>query len=385
MITRRDFAKLGAGALVAAPALVSANPLRRVIVVGAGAAGLTAAYHLKQAGIDIHVLEASHRWGGRLKRLDGFSDVPLDLGAEWIHDDPTILGHILGQGDTTMGVDTIAYDPQTFQFWNDGALKNINMLRHVYKEVKFRDTTWFGFFERFVVPSVAQDIQLGAEVTAIGRTQEGVSVKLTDGSQIEADRVLVTVPISVLQQNKIAFVHGLTSETLRDVSDIPFGSGFKVFLKFKERFYPDIVLEGSRWEVLNTDTWDSKIYYDAALRKPTKDNLLGLFTVAQGDLERAGMTDDDLVQSVLDELSEMFGGVVRQGFEGAVVQNWSRAPHIMGSYSMSDESNAAHQEILSPIDGRVFFAGEFLGGDARSTVHGAALSALDAIEAMQAD
>ena len=72
-------------------------------MVGAGAAGLSAAYHLTKAGVDVMVLEASNRWGGRIKRLDKFSNVPLDLGAEWIHTHPDVLGKIIGEKDTDLG------------------------------------------------------------------------------------------------------------------------------------------------------------------------------------------------------------------------------------------------------------------------------------------
>lgn len=39
---------------------------KRVVVVGAGIAGLSAAYHLRKAGVDVTVLEASDRVGGRM-------------------------------------------------------------------------------------------------------------------------------------------------------------------------------------------------------------------------------------------------------------------------------------------------------------------------------
>jgi protoporphyrinogen/coproporphyrinogen III oxidase len=55
----------------------------RVIVVGAGIAGLTAAYHLSRAGINVRVLESSDRVGGRMstERLDGFI---VDRGAQFL-------------------------------------------------------------------------------------------------------------------------------------------------------------------------------------------------------------------------------------------------------------------------------------------------------------
>lgn len=54
-----------------------------VIIIGAGAAGLTAAHHLHKANLSIKILEASDRIGGRLRKDDSNlteENFPLDLG-----------------------------------------------------------------------------------------------------------------------------------------------------------------------------------------------------------------------------------------------------------------------------------------------------------------
>src|SRR5947209_10398985 len=60
-----------------------------VVVIGGGAAGLAAARTLKQSGVDVVVLEARDRVGGRAYTVtDPNGDVAVELGAEFIHGDP---------------------------------------------------------------------------------------------------------------------------------------------------------------------------------------------------------------------------------------------------------------------------------------------------------
>jgi polyamine oxidase len=60
------------------------GPVDRVVVVGAGIAGLAAASRLRRAGIACVVLEARDRIGGRLHTIDLVGS-PVDLGGSWIH------------------------------------------------------------------------------------------------------------------------------------------------------------------------------------------------------------------------------------------------------------------------------------------------------------
>jgi monoamine oxidase len=98
ILTRRDLLKyggiLGAGFALSActtsrpaptPPSKSASADARVVVVGAGLAGVTAAYRLFQSGVVAHLYEARDRIGGRCWTARGFADgQTAEHGGEFI-------------------------------------------------------------------------------------------------------------------------------------------------------------------------------------------------------------------------------------------------------------------------------------------------------------
>lgn len=87
----------------------------KVVIVGAGIAGLTTAYRLHQKGVDVHVYEARKRVGGRIftALIDGY---PAELGGQNFYDGGDAENII--QLAKELGVDlkegTIPFNPQYF-------------------------------------------------------------------------------------------------------------------------------------------------------------------------------------------------------------------------------------------------------------------------------
>lgn len=75
------------GARAAASVLSTTAAGARVVVVGAGAAGLSAATRLVESGRSVVVVEGQDRVGGRLHTVEPAGwPIPVELGASWVHD-----------------------------------------------------------------------------------------------------------------------------------------------------------------------------------------------------------------------------------------------------------------------------------------------------------
>jgi monoamine oxidase len=90
MNTRRNFIKQTAvaatGLVVGLPAFGKAqSPTKtKVIIIGAGFAGLAAAYRLHQKNVDFIILESRNRIGGRVFSHSITDDLVIELGGEWV-------------------------------------------------------------------------------------------------------------------------------------------------------------------------------------------------------------------------------------------------------------------------------------------------------------
>lgn len=92
------------------------KPPYDTIILGAGAAGLSAAGALVRAGRRVAILEARERLGGRIATVrPAFAPEAVELGAQFVHGRPAAIFDLAAKGAPPLGLHELAWQPTRSQ------------------------------------------------------------------------------------------------------------------------------------------------------------------------------------------------------------------------------------------------------------------------------
>ena len=357
----------------------------KVIIIGAGASGLAAAKVLEKNNVDYKVLEATNRYGGRLKKDTILADFPIDIGAEWLHSAPITLNKLKGKYGDEIDEELIPYHLDCTAIWNGTEYKVNSSWQNDFRynflpESKFKNTTWYDFVNENIAKTVLQNIHYNSPVVSIDYSNNKVSVITTDGTTYEADRILVTAPIGVLKSEKISFIPEIKQERKDAIDEITFHPGFKVVMKFSDKFYPDAI----ECEVDNGE----KGYYDIAFGKETQDNILGFLCTGDETQKYYDLnSNEQIIDSLISELDQIFDGKASANYSGEyILENWGQYEFALGTWTQAFQEKKSNLKILNQsLDQKVYFAGEINDPYRQMGVPGAILSGYYSIDKLLTD
>ena len=357
----------------------------KVVIVGAGASGLAAAKILQQNNIEYVILEATDRYGGRLKKDTTLADFPIDIGAEWIHSNPKVLNVIKGKCRDQIDEELIAYKLESGSKWDGKKLKPVsksylNFIYNFMPESKFKNSTWYDFVDDNIAKDVTQNIVYNSVVKSIDYSEEKVAITTSEGKTYEADKVLVTVSMGVLKSNNISFIPELNSEKKKAIESITFNSGFKIALKFSEKFYPDAI----ECKVKNGE----KVFYDIAFGKNAETNVLGFLCTGDETENYYNLnSEQDIINQLIKELDEMFDGKASKTYMNEyLLENWGQFEFTQGTWTQAMlEKKSILETLRLPLNNKVYFAGEIYDVYQQMGVPGAILSGYYSIDKLLTD
>jgi monoamine oxidase len=233
--------------------------------------------------------------------------------------------------------------------------------------------------------SVVSGVQVNKVVKAIDYTGTKVLISgdttLPEGGtepfSIETDKVIVTVPISILKAGDIAFNPVLPADKLTAISNMGMDASMRVLLDFKLNFWG---LESGFLYGGAT----SPEYLNAGIGRSETSKTLSV-TVNGSKASDFSALGKDVIPLLLNEMDSIFEGKaslnVRKDLNDniiSVIQDWSKEKYIRGgvSYLKPGSSNQHRVNLGTPVNKKVFFAGEATESHGESgTINGALLSA----------
>lgn len=346
----------------------------KVLIIGAGASGLAAAKVLEQNNIEYLILEATNRYGGRLKKDTTLADFPIDVGAEWLHSNPVTLNKLKGKTGDKIDEELIPYRLEKTASW-DGKKYKINpnwinnFAYNFMPESKFKRTTWYDFVDENIAKNVKDKIQFNSPVNSIDYSKKKVLITTSNGDIYKADKVLVTVSLGVLKSNMITFNPELSPKKREAIKSISFEPGLKVIMKFHKKFYPDAI----EYKVKNGE----KVFYDMAFKKDSKSHILGFLCKGEEAKKYYALgSERKIISTLINELNEIFDGKAYFCFSGKyIVENWGESDYTLGTWTVAAlEKKSTLKTLNLPLHKKVYFAGEIYDPYQQMGVPGAILS-----------
>lgn len=225
----------------------------------------------------------------------------------------------------------------------------------------------FGTLVEFLARDLS--IELGQTVREIDWNAAPVRVK-TDKQDFTADRVLVTLPLGVLQSRSVGFTPELPSVTRNAIDKLGMGVLNKCVLRFSNVFWP-IELDWIDYIPEKHGEWAEWFSYRRTMNYPI---LVG-FNAADHGREIESRSDGEIIESAMATLRTIYGARVPEPIDYQITR-WASDPFARGSYSFNAVGSVPlmRKELARPQAGLLFFAGEATEQNYFGTAHGAYLS-----------
>jgi monoamine oxidase len=210
------------------------------------------------------------------------------------------------------------------------------------------------------------DIRLKTEVAAVEWGTKPVRVYTTAGEVFEADHVVVTVPLSLLQRGCVRFNPPLPAEKQGAIETLKVGPAIKMFYRFDTPILPPGIM--ALYSPHNPPMW----WTPSGGREDTGgQQVMTAFASGNWARELLERGEAGALEQGLRTLEAELGKTLTPA--NMHLQNWVADPYSLGGYSITPPGARGMREILArPTANALFWAGEATGHKAEAaTVHGA--------------
>ncbi len=339
------------------------GPAKKVLILGAGMAGLVAGYELSQLGHDVTILEARTRPGGRVHTLhEPFSDgLYAEAGAARIPENHDLTLKYVQKFELPLEpfyptrLNALRFDRGGRQ---EVPIEGFTeaMGRHYGDELGGSPKRWrkikggTDLLPKAFAQRLASKIRYGAPVVRIEQDAKGARVVfLQEGkpNTISADRVLCTIPFSVLRNIETPALSENKQNVIRQTH---YDAVARVYLQTKNRFWEEKGLNGFAFTSGAIEIWQP------TWSQPGPRGILMTYA-RPGEAERiTEMKDKERIASTITQLDSIYPGL-QGNFELGSTKCWTEDEWSRGAWAFVGFRDFG---VATAVEGRIHFAGEHL-------------------------
>jgi monoamine oxidase len=358
---------------------------QNVIVLGAGLAGLSAAYRLLKLGHQVTVLEGSGRAGGRALTLrEPFTaGLHADAGGFRFRDDHHLVksyvkrfnlavapfypvhGNFLGYIGGTL------YSRRRWERIQSKTLprklteREEWCCRQEYESQTYKLREGANALPNAFAQQLGSRIRFNCAVRSIEHHTQYVRVGFMsagEAGELVADRLICALPFSALR--RISISPQVSPGKQRMITELPYESPCLVFLQVRTSFLEKQGLNGFTFTDTVGEVWNLTFDREGPV------GILVSYTRGQLGQYFAAMEESDRVRTTIERMETIFPGISSH-VERATSKCWGQDEWTVGAQSVTHELPHSDILIIRRPEGRVHFAGEHTARRHRGWMEGA--------------
>lgn len=229
-----------------------------------------------------------------------------------------------------------------------------------------------GYSHLFKLFGNGLNIRHSTPVTKIAWSPKGVQLQTQNNTTFTAKKLVITVPLALLQKNVILFEPVLPTEKRTAIDGLGLGHITKLILKFDKPFWSE------ETEAVLT-TLDTQMWWRPGWGQTKEAPVLTAYTGSVNATNFSAMGRDAVINTGLQDLQQVFDISLEDRLVDALFVDWGIDPYSQMAYSYVPVGGTGlRNKLAQPIENVLFFAGEATHVTRPSTVHGAIESGLRA-------
>lgn len=317
-----------------------------ITIIGAGLSGLLTAYRLKKAGINVQIIEARARIGGRIYTEKGANEIPLEMGATWFGPQHPHVKELLEE----LKLPFFEQYMKGRVYFDNPSVASAQLIDIPAQPPSYRISGGTAALIGILAAELKEELILNEPIRKLNFEESEVVILTSTGNKFRSEKVICCLPPALLVDT-LEFKPSLPEhfKTVAQNTHTWMQDAIKVGLVYSSSFWRDQRISG-----IFSNEGPVTEFYDHTDSSGSKFALCGFVHPAYRNLAQ-----EDRKQRIVDQLKRLLGKEA-ENYLSYEERIWSYEEYTAGNLpiEMQPHQNSGHPVFAHPLyDGRLIVSG----------------------------